>query len=204
MSNPKPKLTTAQQKVFDFICEYIKENQMSPSIREICEATNVTSTSTAHSHIKTLEKKGYIQTNPSKNRALQVNSNFRVGNLISVPILGEVTAGFTGVAEENITDYMELPEKMVEDGESFILRVRGNSMIEAGINDGDLVQVKKQNTARDGEIVVALIDGDEATVKKVYFEANGVRLQPCNPSYSPVVSKEVIILGKVVRLIRNY
>lgn len=99
---------------------------------------------------------------------------------------------------------MELPEKMVEDGESFILRVRGNSMIEAGINDGDLVQVKKQNTARDGEIVVALIDSDEATVKKVYFEANGVRLQPCNPSYSPVVSKDVIILGKVVRLIRNY
>ncbi len=203
MNSERPKLTRSQAKVYEYLKKYIDEKKIPPSIREICEATNLKSTSTVHSHLVNIEKKGYIERDESKNRALRIVDDLIQETLVNVPIVGTVTAGIPILAEEHIEEYFPMTMKQRKYEETFILKVSGDSMIEAGINNGDLVHVKKQNTAKNGDIVVALIE-DSATVKKVYFEEEGVRLQPCNPAFTPIISKDVIILGKVISLYRTY
>ncbi len=203
MTTERQKLTRSQTKIFDFLKSYIEQNKIPPSIREICESTGLSSTSTVHSHLVNLEKKGYIARDHSKNRALRIIEIIPKDTITNVPILGTVTAGIPILAEESIEEYFPMPSKQRKYEDSFMLRVSGDSMIEAGINDSDLVHVKKQNTAKNGEIVVALIE-DSATVKKIYFEKDGIRLQPCNPAFQPIISKNITVLGKVIALYRSY
>ncbi len=200
------KLTKAQQKIYDFLSEYIKEHKIPPSIREICTATGLTSTSTIHSHLLNLEKKGYIKRSSSKSRSVRLVDNNYIDDdsmsIVNVPIIGVVTAGAPILAEEHIDDYFPLPIEKTGSGVNFMLRVRGDSMKDAGIFNGDLVLVRKQEVADNGEIVVAMIE-DSATVKKIYFEDNAVRLQPCNDAYEPILSPNVTVLGKVIGLYRD-
>ncbi|MFV0520009.1 MAG: transcriptional repressor LexA [Lachnospirales bacterium] len=204
MANDKrEKLTKSQTVVYEFLVDYIEKNKIPPSIREICDATKLNSTSTVHSHLVNLGKKGYIERDSSKNRAMRVISKGDSGFIVNVPILGTVTAGVPILAEELVDEFYPMPVELRKYDDSFMLRVRGDSMIEAGINNGDLVHVKKQATANNGEIIVALIE-DSATVKKVYFDKDGIRLQPCNEAYSPIISRDIKILGKVIGLYRSY
>ncbi len=203
MNLERQKLTRSQAKIYDFLKSYIEEKKIPPSIREICDATGLNSTSTVHSHLVNLEKKGYIERDQSKNRALRIVDNLEQDYVVNVPILGTVTAGVPILAEGLVEEYFPMPMEHRKYEETFVLRVSGDSMIEAGINNGDLVHVKKQNTAYNGEIVVALIE-DSATVKKVYFDKEGIRLQPCNPAYNPIISKDIKIIGKVISLYRTY
>ncbi|MFV0440643.1 MAG: transcriptional repressor LexA [Lachnospirales bacterium] len=204
MSNDtRGPLTTAQQKVYDFLVTYIEKNEISPSIREICDSTGLNSTATAHSHLVILERKGYIKRSPSKNRSVRIISEDGASRIVNIPILGTVTAGVPILAEELVEEFFPMPSELRKYDDSFMLRVRGDSMLEAGIHNGDLVHVRKQSTANNGEIVVALIE-DSATVKKVYFDKEAIRLQPCNADYSPIISRDIKIIGKVIGLYRNY
>lgn len=173
-------------------------------MREICEATGLKSTSTVHGHLTRLEKKGYIRRDPSKPRAIEiVDEEFYVHrNVVQLPLVGKVTAGEPILAVENIEETMTLPYDLVGTEDAFLLRVRGDSMIEAGIFDNDIIIVRRQNVAENGDIVVALID-DEATVKRFYKEHDHIRLQPENKAMEPIIVKDVKILGKVIGLIRR-
>jgi len=178
-----------------------------PSVREIGEAVGLSSSSTVHSHLAALESKGYVRRDPSKPRALELldyrdtSSAVDYGRVRAVPLVGEVAAGAPLLAEENIEETIPLPEEMA--GESaFVLRVKGDSMIEVGILDGDYVVVRQQNTATNGDIVVALL-GEEATVKTFYKESDRIRLQPENSALEPIYSRDVQILGKVMSLFRK-
>ncbi len=200
-------LTKRQQEVLDFIRAEIHRKGFPPSVREIGEAVGLSSSSTVHSHLSALESKGYIRRDPSKPRALEV-FDFRdtergvdYGQVRAVPIVGTVAAGAPILASENIEGTMSLPSE-VADETTFILKVRGDSMIDAGILDGDHVVVRQQSTAVNGDIVVALIE-DEATVKRFYHEGHRVRLQPENPTMEPIYATELAILGKVVALFRR-
>uniref|UniRef100_A0A7C5V693 LexA repressor n=1 Tax=Caldicellulosiruptor owensensis TaxID=55205 RepID=A0A7C5V693_9FIRM len=200
----KKQLTKKQEEILEFIKKRIKEKGYPPAVREICEATGLKSTSTVHGHLTRLEKKGYIRRDPSKPRAIEiVDDEFYVHrNVVQLPLVGKVTAGEPILAVENIEETITLPYDLVGTEDAFLLRVRGDSMIEAGIFDNDIIIVRRQNIAENGDIVVALID-DEATVKRFYKEHDHIRLQPENKAMEPIIVKDVKILGKVIGLIRR-
>jgi len=201
------ELTKRQQQILDFIRAEIHRCGYPPSVREIGEAVGLSSSSTVHSHLAALESKGFLRRDPSKPRALEVldyretERGIDYGSVRAVPVIGSVAAGQPILASENIEQTLSMPTEIVGDS-TFILRVRGESMIEAGIMDGDFVVVRQQPTADNGQIVVAMID-DEATVKTFYREADRVRLQPENSSMEPIYARDVTILGKVVALFRR-
>lgn len=194
-----------QKEIYDFLILYTENKGYPPSVREICEAVNLKSTSTVHGHLKRLEKKGFIKRDPTKPRALEiVNDGVNKKELLHIPIVGKVTAGCPILATENIEDTFTLPLDFVKhNSELFMLKVSGNSMINAGINDGDLAIIEKTQTAYNGEIVVALID-EEATIKTFYKEKDHIRLQPENETLEPIIVKDCSILGKLVGLFRAY
>jgi len=212
---PSAILSDRQQEILDFLNTFTAKNGYPPSVRDIGNAVGLSSSSTVHSHLNALEDKGYIRRDPSSARAISVISHdietsSRGGsgriqrlpsNVVELPLVGQVAAGLPTLAEENIEDSMLLPTQIVGDMGSFMLTVRGDSMIEAGILDGDYVVVKEQPTANNGEIVVALID-DEATVKTFYRESDRIRLQPENHTMEPIYARDVMILGKVIALLR--
>ncbi len=201
------ELTKRQQEILDFIRGEIHRCGYPPSVREIGEAVGLSSSSTVHSHLAALETKGFLRRDPSKPRALEVldyrdsDRGIDYGSVRAVPIVGSVAAGVPLLAAENIEQTMSLPAEMADDS-TFILKVKGESMIEAGILDGDFVVVKQQQTAENGDVVVALLD-DSATVKTFYREADRIRLQPANSSMEPIYARDVSILGKVVALFRR-
>lgn len=191
-----------QQRILDFIKQEIEDKGYPPSVREICTAVGLKSTSTVHAHLNHLEQQGLIRRDSTKPRALEVIDGTQARGR-SVPLVGRVTAGLPILAIENIEEYLMLPKELLGHGDIFCLRVQGESMIEAGILDGDIIAVREQNDARNGEIVVAMI-GDEATVKRIYYEESRVRLQPENCTMEPIYADEVQVLGKVVTLIRRF
>lgn len=204
----KRELTGRQQQILDYIRGEIHRKGFPPSVREIGEAVNLSSSSTVHSHLAALEKKGFIRRDPSKPRALEVldyRDNERgidYGQVRALPVVGQVAAGSPILASENIESTMTLPAE-VADESAFVLRVRGESMIDAGILNGDFVVVRQQSDATNGDIVVALVDGEDATVKRFYREPGRIRLQPENPAMDPIYARDVQILGKVVALFRR-
>lgn len=193
------KLTKSQAKVFDFLKESIADG-ITPSVREICLATGLSSTSTVHSHLKSLEELGYITRTTGLNRSIRIVGEEKASQ---VPILGKVTAGIPILAFEDISGYVPFPESKRKRRELFALNVVGESMRDIGILDGDIVICEKTPVAENGEIVVAMID-DEATVKSFYKENNYIRLQPHNPDFEPIITNNVTILGKVIALSRDY
>lgn len=203
----KREMTDRQRQILDFIRAEIHRRGFPPSVREIGEAVGLSSSSTVHSHLAALEDKGFLRRDPSKPRALEVldyrdtDRAIDYGAVRAVPLVGQVAAGAPLLAAENIEATMSLPVEMADES-TFILRVRGDSMIEAGILDGDYVVVRQQNTASNGDIVVALLE-DDATVKRFYKEADRVRLQPENASLEPIYARDVTILGTVVALFRR-
>lgn len=192
-------LTKSQQKIYDFLKDR-SQYGIPPSVREICAATGLKSTSTVHAHLKALENLGYISRDAGLNRAIHIEGCEQTAQ---VPILGKVTAGLPILAVEEIQGYLPITASQQRGRELFALTVQGESMKNAGILDGDYVVVERTPTARDGDIVVALIE-DEATVKRLYRETDCVRLQPENDTFEPIYAKEVIILGKVVSVVRYY
>ena len=219
-------LKDREQKVLDFMKAEISRAGYPPTVREICNALGIKSTSTVHKDIASLERQGYLRKDPAKPRALLIvdpETGERIGpqsagvegtkpiseslsrnDVVDIPVVGRIAAGTPILAEENIEDSFPIPARFLGGGDNFMLTVHGESMIDAGIHDGDYILVEQQNTARDGEIVVAMIDGfeSEATVKTFYREADHVRLQPENPSMSPIIVKDVKILGKVKGVFR--
>ncbi len=194
-----------QQKILEFIKKEIQQKGYPPSVREIGDAVGLKSTSTVHGHLTRLEKKGLLFRDAMKPRAIEILdedfSHPSKNNSMPIPLVGKVTAGAPILAVENIEEYVPLPHAMLGEGSFFILSIQGESMIEAGINDGDYVVVRKQPDAQNGDIVVALME-DEATVKRFYKENGHFRLQPENHSMEPIIVKELSILGKVVSLYR--
>ena len=200
------KITNKQQQILDYIKQEILNRGYPPTVREICETVNLKSTSSVHSHLETLEKNGYIRRDPTKPRAIEIcDDSFQMvrTEMVSLPVIGRVAAGTPILAEQNIEDYFPVPAEVVPNGESFILNVRGDSMINAGIFDGDRIFVNSCNTARNGDMVVALID-DSATVKTFYRENGHVRLQPENDTMDPIIVDDCQILGKVFGVFRFY
>lgn len=191
-----------QQKILDFIKKEIEQKGYPPSVREICAAVGLKSTSTVHAHLNHLEEQGLIRRDSTKPRALEVLDGSHTRGR-SVPLVGRVTAGLPILAIENIEDHLVLPQNMLGKDDVFCLRVQGDSMIEAGIFDGDIIVVRQQNTAENGEIVVAMVE-DEATLKRIFYEEGHVRLQPENSSMAPIFVDSVQVLGKLVALIRQF
>ncbi|MDR1960901.1 MAG: transcriptional repressor LexA [Gracilibacteraceae bacterium] len=199
-------LTNRQQAILDIIKDGVAKKGYPPSVREIALAVGLSSSATVHNHLQTLEQKGYIRRDPSKPRAIEIldaDETVFHHRVQHVPIVGRVAAGEPMLAGENIEDTFPVPYSMVGADTVFILRVRGESMIEAGILDGDLILVRRQNTARNGEIVVALLDDEVATVKRYFRERDTVRLQPENSAMAPVYTRNVTILGIVTGLFRT-
>jgi repressor LexA len=204
-------LTKRQQEIFDFIRKYSAKYGYPPTVRDIGKAVGLASSSTVHAHLANLEKVGMLRRDPSKPRAIELLDR-AVGSAVGsvrgivrsdgLPVLGAVAAGSPIVAEENIEDYVSVPAAAGGDEGEYVLRVRGDSMMEAGILEGDMVVVRPQDTAQDGDVVVALL-GEEATVKRFFRESDHVRLQPENATMEPIRSKEVRILGRVVGLLRS-
>lgn len=197
-------LSGKQKRVYNYLKSYIEEKGYPPSVRDICEAVGAKSTSTVHGHLLRLEKRGLIRRDPAKPRAIEVldeSSEARTNTLV-VPLIGNVAAGEPILADENVEEYLPLPLSFVRDEHSFVLRVSGDSMINAGIFNDDYIIVRRQNYADDGDIVVALIE-DEATVKRFFMDGRKIRLQPENPTMDPIILDEVIILGKVTGLFRR-
>nr|WP_315672682.1 transcriptional repressor LexA [Clostridium sp. 19966] len=196
---------TKQKEVYDFLKKYTEDKGYPPSVREICEAVELKSTSTVHGHLKRLEKKGLIRRDPTKPRALEITelANSK-REMINIPIVGKVTAGMPILAFENIEDTFSIPLNYVKNNNQlFILNVKGVSMIEAGILDGDMAIIEKTDIADNGDIVVALID-NEATIKTFYKEKDHIRLQPENKDLDPIIVKDCKILGRLVGLYRAY
>ena len=199
-------LTKRQQEIIDFIKRHAEDHGYPPTVRDIGRAVGLASSSTVHAHLANLERLGLLRRDPTKPRAMELLD--RAGALArgaigaGLPLLGQVAAGTPILAEENVEEYIETPSACGGDRGEYLLRVRGESMKDAGILDGDLVVVRPQQTARDGEIVVALID-DEATVKRFYREGDHVRLQPENALMAPIIVREVNVLGTVVGLMRS-
>lgn len=212
-------LKEREEKILNYMKSVIRQKGYPPTVREICSALNIKSTSTAHKDIDNLVKKGYIAKDPSKPRALMVldtredliaeepsTGNIERTDIVDIPLVGQVAAGTPILAEENIEDTFPVPARFLGNGTNFILTVRGESMIEAGIMDGDYLLVEQQNTARNGDMVVAMVDGfeSEATVKTFYKEKDHIRLQPENSSMSPIIVQDVTILGKVKGVFRYF
>ena len=200
------KISAKQQEILDYIKDEILKKGYPPTVREICETVSLKSTSSVHSHLETLEKNGYIRRDPTKPRAIEIcDDSFQMirTEMVNLPIIDNVAAGQPILAEENIEDYFPVPANLVPSGESFVLNVRGDSMVNAGIFNGDRVFVNACSTASNGEIVVALID-DSATVKTFYKEDGHIRLQPENDSMAPIIVDDCQILGKVFGIFRFY
>lgn len=200
------KITAKQTEILEYIKYEIINKGYPPAVREICEAVHLKSTSSVHAHLETLEKNGYIRRDPTKPRAIEImdeNFNLTRREVVHVPIVGSVAAGQPILAVENIESYFPVPAEMMPNHESFMLKVKGESMINAGIFDGDQVLVQKQPTAENGDIVVALID-DSATVKTFYKEADHIRLQPENDAYDPIILTDCMIVGKVFGVFRFF
>ena len=198
------KISSKQQEILDYIKEEILKRGYPPAVREICEAVNLRSTSSVHSHLETLEKNGYIRRDPTKPRAIEIcDDNFQMvrTEMVSLPVVGQVAAGTPILAEENIDSYFPVPAELVPQGESFVLKVKGDSMINVGIFSGDQIFVNACNTAHNGDTVVALID-DSATVKTFYKEDGHIRLQPENDTMDPIIVDDCQILGKVFGVFR--
>jgi len=199
-------LTAKQQQIYEFIKSEISRKGYPPSVREICAAVNLSSTSSVHAHLKTLERKGYIRQDSNKNRALEiVDDDFNAlvrREITNVPVVGRVAAGTPILATENISDYFPIPVEMLPNKQTFMLKVKGDSMINMGIFDGDTLLISQQETARNGEVIVALVE-DGATVKRFYKEKNHIRLQPENDDMDPIIVDDCKILGKVIGLIRT-
>ena len=219
-------LKDREQKILNYMKEEIRQKGYPPTVREICSALNIKSTSTAHKDIDNLVKQGYIKKDPSKPRALMIvdvdaeaaaEVKYDMGNgydnvshireeMVDIPIVGRIAAGTPILAEQNVEDSFPMPARFVGNGTNFMLTVKGESMIEVGIMDGDYILVEQQQTARNGDIVVAMVDGfeSEATVKTFYKEADHIRLQPENSSMSPIIVKDAKILGKVKGVFRYF
>ncbi len=201
-------LTDRQKQIYQFIKSTVKDKGYPPSVREIGNAVGLQSSSTVHGHLAKLQEKGFIKRDPTKPRAIEVitEENESHGAVIHVPVLGKVTAGLPITAVENIDEYFPLPEHFTanHNSEIFLLNVAGDSMIDAGIHDGDRVIVRKQNIAHNGDIIVAMTDDDEATVKRFYKENGYYRLQPENTTMEPIILDSVAVLGKVVGLFRAF
>lgn len=201
-------VTDRQRQVLDFIKSEIRRQGFPPTVRDICEAVGLSSSSTVHAHLSALEAKGLIRRDPSKPRALEVLDRdippmpAAAGNVVELPVIGAVAAGTPILATENIETTIPLPTEVVRDDSTFVLRVKGESMIGAGIFDGDYVVVRQQPTASNGEIVVAMLE-DEATVKRFFRESDRIRLQPENPDMDPIYARDVTVLGKVVAVFRR-
>ena len=198
------KISAKQQEILEYIKESILKKGYPPAVREICEAVHLSSTSSVHSHLETLEKNGYIRRDPTKPRTIEIcDDSFQMMRRVmtSIPVIGRVAAGQPILATENIEGYFPLPVEYVPNADTFILKVKGESMINAGIFDGDIIFVEKTNNVRDGDTVVALID-DSATVKTFYKEAGHIRLQPENDSMEPIIVENCEIIGKVFGVFR--
>ena len=198
------KITDKQKEILEYIKEMILKKGYPPAVREICEAVHLKSTSSVHSHLESLEKNGYIRRDPTKPRTIEIlDDDFALTRreVVNVPVIGTVAAGTPILAEQNIEDYLPIPAEMLPNKEVFMLKVKGNSMIEAGIYSGDKVIVAKQPDSENGDKVVALVD-DSATVKTFYKENGHFRLQPENSTMDPIILDHVEILGKVIGLFR--
>ena len=198
------KISKKQLEILEYIKSEILRIGYPPAVREICEAVNLKSTSSVHAHLETLEKNGYIRRDPTKPRAIEIiddTFNLTRRETTNVPVVGQVAAGEPILAEQNITDYFPIPVEMLPNVETFMLKVRGESMINVGIFDGDLVLVAQCSTASNGDMVVALVE-DSATVKTFYKEEGYYRLQPENDDMDPIIVKDVMILGKVIGVFR--
>ena len=200
------RITDKQKEILEFMKQEILNKGYPPTVRDICEAVKLKSTSSVHSHLETLEKNGYIRRDPTKPRAIEIiddNFNLTRREVANVPMVGRVAAGEPILAVENIESYFPIPTEYMPNSEAFMLKVKGESMINAGIFDGDNVLVEKCNTARNGDMVVALVD-DSATVKIFYKEANHIRLQPENDTMDPIIVDNCEILGKVFGVFRFF
>ena len=206
-------LTGRQQEIWQFLVDYVGRHGYPPTVREIGATVGLASPSTVHAHLANLERAGYLKRDPTKPRALELLRDRPAGDGVEtaevhkLPLLGSIAAGAPLLAEENVDDYLAVPEPLSRGGEEFLLRIRGDSMIDAGILDGDIVVVRRAQDARNGEIVAALVGDDEsaneATVKRFFREGNRVRLQPENDALEPIYSPYVQILGKVVGVFRS-
>ncbi|WFR60097.1 transcriptional repressor LexA [Anaerocolumna sp. AGMB13025] len=200
------KISAKQKEILEYLKSQIINRGYPPAVREICEAVKLKSTSSVHSHLETLEKNGYIRRDPSKPRAIEIiddGFNLSRRELVNVPIVGTITAGQPILAVENLDGYFPIPTEYMPNEETFMLKVKGESMINAGIFDGDKILVQRQSTATNGDIVVALID-DSVTVKTFYKEHGYYRLQPENDTMDPIIVPELNILGKVIGLFRLF
>ena len=198
------KISSKQREILEYIKSQILERGFPPAVREICEAVNLKSTSSVHSHLETLERNGYIHRDPTKPRAIEIlddDFNLTRREVVNVPIIGQVAAGQPLLAVENIENYFPIPTEFMPNAETFMLKVKGDSMINAGIFNGDKILVQKQSDAQNGDIVVALVD-DSATVKTFYKEDGHFRLQPENDTMDPIIVNECSILGKVFGIMR--
>jgi len=199
-------LTAKQQLVLDFLKTTIRKKGYPPTVREICDAVGLSSTSTVHAHMETLERKGFIRRAPAKNRSTEIlEQNFYKHNreMVNVPIIGRVAAGVPIFAQENIEDTFPIPVDHIKNSTCFMLHVKGDSMIDEGILDGDLVLVRQQHDATDGDIVIALLE-DSATMKTFSREGEYIKLSPANEEYEPIVVRECDVQGKVIGLYRRY
>ena len=198
------KISSKQREILEYIKQEILNKGYPPAVREICEAVHLKSTSSVHSHLETLEKNGYIRRDPTKPRAIEIiddNFNLVRREVVNVPIVGTVAAGQPILAVENVDNYFPIPTEFMPNAETFMLKVKGDSMINAGIFNGDKILVQKQSDAQNGDIVVALVD-DSATVKTFYKEDGHFRLQPENDTMDPIIVNECSILGKVFGIMR--
>jgi len=199
-------LSSRQIQILNFIKSELLSKGYPPSVREIGKAVGLSSSSTVHAHLAQLEAKGYVRRDPTKPRAIEIldsyNSDFPKKEIANIPVIGKITAGEPILAVENIQDTFPIPVDFLGNGEFFILTVSGDSMIEAGINDGDYVIIRKQNHCQNGDIVAALLE-DEATIKRFYKEKDWIRLQPENSSMDPIIASDVVIVGKLVGLYRK-
>lgn len=198
------RITAKQTEILEYIKSQILNKGYPPSVRDICAAVNLKSTSSVHAHLETLEKNGYIRRDPSKSRTIEIiddNFNLVRREVVNVPILGQVAAGQPLLAVENVSNYFPIPAEYLPNEDTFMLTVKGDSMVNMGIYEGDQIIIKKQNTANNGEVIVALVD-DSATVKRFYKENGHIRLQPENDYMDPIIVNDCEILGKVIGLIR--
>jgi repressor LexA len=199
------KITDKQTEILQYIKNEILAKGYPPSVREICEAVHLKSTSSVHAHLETLEKNGYIRRDPTKPRTIEITDdtfNLTRRDMVNVPMVGVVAAGEPILAVENIENYFPIPSDMVPNNPVFMLKVKGESMINVGIFSGDWILVEQQNTASNGDTVVALVE-DSATVKTFYKESDHIRLQPENDTMEPIILKDVTIMGKVIGLFRK-
>ena len=198
------RITQKQSEILEYIKSQILNKGYPPSVRDICQAVNLKSTSSVHAHLESLEKNGYIRRDPTKSRTIEIiddNFNLSRREVVNIPLIGQVAAGQPLLAVENVAEYFPVPAEYMPNGETFMLKVKGDSMVNMGIYDGDQIIVKKQNTASNGYAIAALVE-DSATVKRFYKENGHIRLQPENDFMDPIIVDDCEILGKVIGLIR--